>query len=61
MIYVFNIFYALKDDCIHVSTCKMDKENWDMLCISYEETSEIKQSRLNILLHEYKFFTILPH
>ncbi|KAI0493791.1 hypothetical protein KFK09_023916 [Dendrobium nobile] len=46
---------------MHVSTCKTGKEIWDKLCITYEGTNEVKQSRLNILLHDYELFRMKPH
>ncbi|KAI0503951.1 hypothetical protein KFK09_014898 [Dendrobium nobile] len=48
-------------DYMGVSTCKTCKEIWDKLCITYEGTNEVKQSRLNILLHDYELFCMKPH
>ncbi|PKU88069.1 hypothetical protein MA16_Dca025673 [Dendrobium catenatum] len=54
-------FCALKsEDYMRVSTCATGKEIWDRLCITYEGTSEVKQSRLNILLHDYELFRLKP-
>jgi len=54
-------FCALKfEDYKIVSTCATGKEIWDRLCITYEGTNEGKQSRLNILLHDYELFRVKP-
>ncbi|KAI0530875.1 hypothetical protein KFK09_000423 [Dendrobium nobile] len=41
---------------MRVSTCKSGKDIWDRLCITYEGTNEVKQSRFNNLLHDYELF-----
>ena len=46
---------------MRVSTCKSGKDIWDRLCITYEGTNEVKQSRLNILLHDYELFRMKPN
>ncbi|KAI0513432.1 hypothetical protein KFK09_009453 [Dendrobium nobile] len=48
-------------DYMRVSTCKSGKDIWDRLCITYEGTNEVKQSRLNILLHDYELFRMKPN
>ena len=55
-------FCALKsEDYMRVSTCKSGKEIWDSLCLTYEGTNEVKQSRMNMLLHDYELFRMLPN
>ncbi|KAI0524637.1 hypothetical protein KFK09_004014 [Dendrobium nobile] len=57
-----SFFCALKsEDYMRVSTCKSGKDIWDRLCITYEGTNEVKQSRLNILLHDYELFHMKPN
>ncbi|KAI0519582.1 hypothetical protein KFK09_007033 [Dendrobium nobile] len=57
-----SFFCALKsEDYMRVSTCKSGKDIWDRLCITYEGTNEVKQSRLNILLHDYELFRMKPN
>lgn len=58
-----NFFFgALKYDVyMFVSTRKISKEIWDNLCVAYDGTCEIKNSRCNFVLHDYKVFTIVPH
>ncbi|KAI0496474.1 hypothetical protein KFK09_022791 [Dendrobium nobile] len=52
-----SFFCALKsEDYMRVSTCKSGKDICDRICIAYEGTNEVKQSRLNILLHDYELF-----
>ena len=46
---------------MRVSTCKSGKEIWDSLCLTYEGTNEVKQSRVNMLLHDYELFRMLPN
>jgi len=54
-------FCALKSvDYMRVSTCSTGKEICDRLCINYERNKEVKQSRLNILLHDYELFRMKP-
>lgn len=57
-----NYFYALKsNDYMLVLTCKIGKKIQDELCVTYDETNEAKNFRLNILLLDYEVFIILPH
>ncbi|KAI0503823.1 hypothetical protein KFK09_014766 [Dendrobium nobile] len=57
-----SFFCALKsEDYMRVSTCKSGNDIWDRLCITYEGTNEVKQSRLNILLHDYELFRMKPN
>ena len=43
-------FCALKsDDYMRISTCKTGKEIWDTLCLTYEGTNEVRQSRIDQL------------
>lgn len=43
-------------DYMKISTCTTAKEIWDKLCVTYEGTSHVKQSKINRLLHEYEIF-----
>lgn len=54
------LFCALNsDNYMWVSNCKIDKEIWDTLCVIYEGISEVKNSRLNILLYDYELSLML--
>ncbi|XP_059658575.1 uncharacterized protein LOC132304892 [Cornus florida] len=39
-----------------VSTCTTAKEIWDKLQITYEGTSQVKESKIDILMHQYELF-----
>jgi hypothetical protein len=39
-----------------ISSCTTAKEIWDKLEIIHEGTSEVKESRINMLVHEYELF-----
>ncbi|KAI0519752.1 hypothetical protein KFK09_007212 [Dendrobium nobile] len=57
-----SFFCALKSkDYMRISTYKSGKDIWDRLYITYEGTNEVKQSRLNILLHDYELFCMKPN
>ena len=34
----------------------MVKKIWDKLEVTYEETSQVKESKINILVHKYELF-----
>lgn len=36
--------------------CDMAKEMWDKLEVTYEGTSKEKETRINLLIHDYEFF-----
>ncbi|GKV34062.1 hypothetical protein SLEP1_g42483 [Rubroshorea leprosula] len=38
--------------------CDMAKEMWDMLEVTYEGTSQVKESKINRLIHMYELFKI---
>ena len=48
------------DEYSHVSMCSSAKEMWDNLKLIYEGTSEVKATKVNILVHEYKLIRIKP-
>ena len=39
-----------------ISTCKMAKEIWDKLKVTHEGTSQIKESKIALLLNQYEMF-----
>lgn len=41
-----------------ISGCITAKEIWDKLEITYEGTSQIKESRIDMLIHDYELFTM---
>ncbi|XP_021722475.1 uncharacterized protein LOC110689966 [Chenopodium quinoa] len=44
-----------------VSTCKSAKEIWDKLVVTYEGTSQVKETKINIFLRQYELFKMLPN
>ena len=46
---------------MRVSTCSTSKEIWDRLCLTYEGTNEVKETRINTLLSDYELFRMLPN
>ena len=56
------IFSALSKNEFHrISQCQSAKEMWDTLQITHEGTSEVRDSRLNSLTHEYELFHMFPN
>ena len=39
-------------------TCKTAKEIWDKLEITHEGTNQVKETKVNILVHDYELFTM---
>nr|XP_029122333.1 girdin-like [Elaeis guineensis] len=44
-----------------ISTCISAKEIWDKLDVTHEGTSQVKESKINLLAHKYEIFKIEPH
>ncbi|GAV71273.1 zf-CCHC domain-containing protein/DUF4219 domain-containing protein/UBN2 domain-containing protein [Cephalotus follicularis] len=45
----------------HISSCDSAKEMWDLLEITYEGTNQVKESKISMLVHEYKLFLMHDH
>ena len=45
-------------DFNRVSSCACGKEIWDKLTVTYEGTSQVKETKINILMHQYEMFKI---
>ena len=41
-----------------VSSCTTAKEVWEKLEVTHEGTSQVKESKINMLMHEYEMFTM---
>ncbi|XP_070040969.1 uncharacterized protein [Nicotiana tomentosiformis] len=39
-----------------ISSCDTAKEMWDKLEVTYEGTSKVKETRINLLVHDYELF-----
>ncbi len=44
-----------------VSTCSSAKEIWDRLEVTHEGTNQVKESKMNILVHKYELFKMEPN
>ncbi|XP_059627033.1 uncharacterized protein LOC132269805 [Cornus florida] len=52
-----NLNYAISlSEYNRVSTCTTAKEIWDKLQITYEGISQVKESKIDILMHQYELF-----
>ncbi|GKV34708.1 hypothetical protein SLEP1_g43057 [Rubroshorea leprosula] len=53
--------FALNPTEFHrVSRCDTAKEMWDKLAITHEGTSQVKESKINRLIHMYELFKMKP-
>ncbi|GAV77517.1 UBN2 domain-containing protein, partial [Cephalotus follicularis] len=43
----------------HVSSLDSAKEMWDRLMVTYEGTNQVKDTKINRLVHDYELFTML--
>ncbi|GAV76503.1 UBN2 domain-containing protein, partial [Cephalotus follicularis] len=41
-----------------VSSCVSAKDIWDRLEVTYEGTNQVKEAKINMLVHEYEMFTM---
>ena len=41
-----------------ISGCETAKEIWNKLEVTHEGTSQVKESKINILVHKYELFKI---
>ena len=57
-----NLLYCALDpnEFNRVSTCSSAKEIWDTLEVTHEGTSQVKQSKVNMLVHTYEMFKMEP-
>ena len=55
-----NIFYCAvnPDDFRKISRCQTAKQMWDKLEVTYEGTSQVKEAKIDMLVHEYELFTM---
>ena len=53
------LYYFLNtNEFNHISTCLSIKEIWNGLEVIHEDTNQVKESKMNMLIHEYKLFKI---
>ena len=55
-----NIFYCAvnPDDFRKISRCQTAKQMWDKLEVTYEGTSQVKEAKIDMLVHEYELFNM---
>ena len=55
-----NVLYCSLDvhEFNRISTCTLVKEIWDRLKITHEGTSQVKKSKIYLLVHKYELFKI---
>ncbi|RDX99051.1 hypothetical protein CR513_17942, partial [Mucuna pruriens] len=46
---------------VHKISCKYSKEVWDILVLAYEVISQVKDSKINMLVHQYELFKMEEH
>ena len=51
------LYYALDpNEFNRISNCMSAKEIWDTLEVTHEGTNQVKQSKVNMLIHTYEIF-----
>lgn len=50
-----------KNEYNRISQCDSAKEIWDKLEITHEGTNQVKESKMNLLVHEYELFKMKEH
>ena len=58
-----NMLYCALDsnEFNRVSACETAKEIWDKLEVTHEGTSQVKESKIDLLVHKYELFKMLPN
>ncbi|XP_038989467.1 uncharacterized protein LOC120113034, partial [Phoenix dactylifera] len=57
-----SLFCALDvNEFNRVSTCSSAKKIWDRLEVTHEGTNQVKESKVNILVHKYELFKMKPN
>ncbi|XP_028070162.1 uncharacterized protein LOC114272640 [Camellia sinensis] len=53
-----NMLYCALDatELNRICTCTMAKEIWDKLIVTHEGTTQVKESRVSLLVHNYELF-----
>ena len=49
------------DEFERTSSCTFSKEIWDKLVVTYEGTSQVKETKISIFLHKYELFKMAPN
>ena len=60
--YVSVLYYELDVNKFNrISTCSSIKEIWDKLEVTHKGTNQVKESKINMLVHKYELFKIEPN
>ena len=55
------LYYALdSNEFNRISICSSTKKIWDKLEVTHEGTSQVKTSKINLLVHNYELFKMEP-
>ena len=44
-----------------ICACESAKEIWDKLVVTYEGTSQVRETKINLLVHQYELFKMQPN
>ena len=58
-----NVLYCALDanEFNRISVCTSAKEIWDTLEVAHEETNQVKESKINMLVHKYELCKMEPN
>ena len=58
-----NILYCVLDanEFNRISICTSAKKIWDILEVTHKETNQVKESKINMLVHKYELFKMEPN
>jgi len=55
------LYYGLDaDECNHIHACEIAKEIWDKVVVTYEGTSQVRETKINMFAHQYELFKMQP-
>jgi len=46
-------------NCIYA--CEFARERWDKLVVTYEGMSQVRETKINMFVHQYKLFKMQPN
>jgi len=44
-----------------ICACESAKEIWDKLVVTYEGTSQVRETKINMFVYQYKLFKMQPN
>ena len=51
------LYYVLnQEEHNKISSCENEKKIWEMLEVTHEGTTQVKETNINMLLHDYELF-----